>query len=52
MTSPNGTRRVKFQTIVRCKINSIDNTSGSCLVDFVTLPSTSSDTMKMMQPMI
>ena len=46
MTSPNGTRRVKFQTIVRCKINSIDNTSGSCLVDFVTLPSTSSDTMK------
>lgn len=46
MTSPNGTRRVKFQTIVRCKINSIDNTSGSCLVDFATLPSTSSDTMK------
>ncbi len=46
MTSPNGTRRVKFQTIVRCDIKAFLPTNIGYLVDITTRPSTSSDTRK------
>ncbi len=46
MTSPNGTRRVKFQTIVRCDIKAFLPTSVGFLVDITTRPSTSSDLQK------
>lgn len=46
MTSPNGTRRVKFETIVRCDIKGFVSSNPSFLVDFVTCPSTSSDHVK------
>ena len=46
MTSPNGTRRVKFQTIVRCDIKAFLPSSTGFLVDFITRPSTTSDKQK------
>lgn len=46
MTSPSGTRRVKFQTIVRCDIKGFLTSSTGFLVDIVTTPSISSDNIK------
>lgn len=46
MTSPNGTRRVKFQTIVRCDILGFKPSDTGFLVDFTTTPSISTDNVK------
>ena len=46
MTSPNGTRRVKFQTIVRCDVVEFKPADTGFLVEFTTKPSTSSDSVK------
>lgn len=46
MTSPNGTRRVKFQTIVRCDILGFKPADTGFLVDFTTTPSISTDNVK------
>lgn len=46
MTSPNGTRRVKFQTIVRCDILGFKPSEAGFLVDFITTPSISTDSVK------
>jgi len=46
MTNPNGSRRVKLQTIVRCHINEFALTNPHFLVDFTTCPSISSDPEK------
>ncbi len=46
MTSPSGTRRVKFQTIVRCDIKGFITSSTGFLVDMQTTPSTSTDNLK------
>ena len=46
MTSPNGTRRVKFHTIVRCDIKAFLPSNVGFLVDITTRPSTSSDVRK------
>lgn len=46
MTSPNGTRRVKLQTIIRCDINAYLPSEIGFLVDITTKPSTSSDLQK------
>lgn len=46
MTSPNGTRRVKFQTLVRCDILNLIKSQTGFLVDIVTTPSVSTDLVK------
>ena len=43
MTNPNGSRRVKFQVLVRCDINEILLTNPYLQVGFMTTPSTNSD---------
>lgn len=43
MNIPNNIRRVKFQGIVRCSINEVLLTNPNILVDFETLPATTSD---------
>ena len=43
MTNPNGSRRVKFQALVRCDINEILLTNPYLQVGFITMPSTNSD---------
>ena len=43
MTNPNGSRRVKFQVLVRCDINEILLTNPYLQVGFITMPSTNSD---------
>lgn len=46
MTSPNGTRRVKIQTIVRCDIKGFVEDGSGLIADFVTVPSFSGDSIK------
>jgi endopeptidase La len=46
MTSPNGVRRVKIQTIVRCDIKGFVEDGTGLIVDFTTVPSFSSDLTK------
>lgn len=46
MTSPNGTRRVKFQTIVRCDIIRLTKSQTGYLANIVTTPSVSTDVVK------
>lgn len=46
MTNPNGTRRVKIQTIVRCDIKGFVDDGTGLNVDFTTVPSYSSDVVK------
>lgn len=43
MTLPNNIRRVKFQTIVRCKVNKFVQTKPNFIVDIETLPSIRGD---------
>lgn len=43
MTLPNNIRRVKFQTIVRCKVNKFVQTKPNFIVDIETLPSIQGD---------
>lgn len=46
MTSPNGVRRVKIQTIVRCDITGFVEDGTGLIVDFTTVPSFSGDLTK------
>ena len=46
MTSPNGTKRVKMQTIVRADVIHFETAEGTLMVHFETVPSISTDTMK------
>jgi ATP-dependent Lon protease len=43
MNIPNNIRRVKFQGIVRCSINEVLLTTPNILVDFETIPATTSE---------
>ncbi len=46
MSSPSGTRRAKIQTIVRCDVKGFVDDGTGLIVDFVTVPSVSSDINK------
>ena len=46
MTSPNGTKRVKLQTIVRADVIHFETAEGTLMVHFETVPSMSTDAMK------
>ena len=46
MTSPNGVRRVKLQTIVRCNLLNYSNTENGFVANIETMPSYSSDSNK------
>ncbi len=48
MTIPNNIRRVKFQTIVRCRVTSYEETKPVLLANFETLPSIVSEPQKEM----
>ena len=46
MTSPNGTKRVKLQTIIRADVIHFETAEGTLMVHFETVPSISTDAMK------